>query len=112
MAHAESRLLQLPRELRDEIYRIYLFAGDGYVYDFRAACLRMPDGNPIDLALMRTCQRVHDEMRGLALRLNTVIFSTLYADDLRTRAARWNWVARSALQSTSDSCFHAVKHMS
>src|SRR5690349_1525532 len=98
MAHVQSRLLTLPRELREEIYAAYLFASDGYSYDFDAGKLRMADGQPIDLALMYTCRRVGYEMQGLALRINTVRFSTLYTDELRTRAGRWAWVAEKALQ--------------
>ncbi|KAK4441985.1 hypothetical protein QBC34DRAFT_456898 [Podospora aff. communis PSN243] len=80
MSLQQSCLLTVPREIRDHIYHEYLFNENGYL-----PCLK-----PIDLALTYTCRQIADEMRGLALRLNTVIFTTLYSDELRTRAGRWN----------------------
>jgi len=109
MAHVQSRFLALPRELRDEIYAAYLFASDGYTYDFDAGKLRMAGGQPIDLALMYTCRRIGCEMQGLALRVNTVRFSTLYTDELRTRAGRWAWVTEEALQPCAVTA--AVEHL-
>jgi hypothetical protein len=106
----QSRLLALPRELRDGIYEAYLFVPDGYTYDFDAGKLRAAaGGQPIDLALMYTCQQIGHEMNGLALRINVVTFTTLYTDELRTRAARWDWLARNALQPRAVTA--AVKHL-
>ncbi|KAK0744514.1 hypothetical protein B0T21DRAFT_280526 [Apiosordaria backusii] len=87
----QATLLLLPGELRNHIYREYLCAGteDGYVYDFEAGKLRTADHQPIELNLMYTCKRIAQEMRGLALSIHTVTFSTLYSRTLRTRAARW-----------------------
>ncbi|KAK4201159.1 hypothetical protein QBC40DRAFT_278634 [Triangularia verruculosa] len=84
-------ILLLPGELRNQIYREYLFAGteDGYVYDFEAGKLRTANNQPIELNLMYTCKLIAREMQGLALCLHTVTFSTLYSTNLRTRAARW-----------------------
>jgi len=84
-------LLALPRELRDFIYEYYirLSGPDGYVYDFEANKLRTSDKKPIDLSLMYTCRQVACEMRGMALRIQTVTFTTLYSEDLRPRAGRF-----------------------
>ncbi|KAK4677493.1 hypothetical protein QC764_404890 [Podospora pseudoanserina] len=38
---------------------------------------------------MYTCKLIAQEMRGLALSLHSIAFSTLYSRQLRTRAARW-----------------------
>ncbi|KAK4164448.1 hypothetical protein QBC43DRAFT_370079 [Cladorrhinum sp. PSN259] len=95
-AQRQSRLLTLPSELRQQIYReyIYLDAEEGYTYDFEAGKLRTasPDKRPIDLNLMYTCRLVANEMRGLALRIQTIRFSTLYSPELRIRAAKWEWL--------------------
>ncbi|KAK3988440.1 hypothetical protein QBC44DRAFT_243767 [Cladorrhinum sp. PSN332] len=90
----ESRLGRLPREMRDQIYREYLFidAEDGYVFDFETCKLRAASGDqrkPVDLNLMYTCQLMAAEMRGLPFKQHTVTFSTIYSDDLRLRALRW-----------------------
>jgi len=86
--------------MRNEIYSQYLTVRDGYTYDFEAGKLRA-NGRPIDLALMYTCRLVASEMRGLALRLNTVVFRTLYGDELRTRAGRWSCAFSSPLPQTT-----------
>lgn len=49
-----SRLLQLPREIRDLVYEHYFRGAGGFVYDFAANKLRRADGHPIELALVLT----------------------------------------------------------
>jgi hypothetical protein len=87
-------LLDLPRELRDDIYAWYLLADsdrdDAYVYNFETNKLRRADKQSIDLGLMYTCKTVAAEMRGMPLRLNTVTFRTIYSDRLRTIAGRFH----------------------
>ncbi len=97
MATSNSRLLSLPRELRDQIWSHSLFAEDGYTCDFDAGKLRMADGSPICLDLMYTCRLVAAKTRGLALRVNAVIFTTLYSDNLRPRAGRWTCTSSTSL---------------
>ena len=94
MVPQQSRLLGLPRELRDHIYREYIFSGaeEGYIYDFPAGKLRTATGRPIDLNLMYTCRRIAAEMQGLALGLQTITFSTLYSEDVRVRAGFWETI--------------------
>ncbi|KAK0655016.1 hypothetical protein B0T16DRAFT_362056, partial [Cercophora newfieldiana] len=92
MAGRQPRILQLPRELRDQIYHDYLWVENGYVYDFDAGKLRMSHTNPlspIDLALIYTCRLIASEMGGLPLRLNTVHIRTSSSEQARTRAGRW-----------------------
>ncbi|OIW27072.1 hypothetical protein CONLIGDRAFT_495180 [Coniochaeta ligniaria NRRL 30616] len=98
MEQHQSRLLALPRELRDLIYREYVRSGteDGYTYDFEAGKLRTADGLPIDLNLVYTCRLVAAEMEGLALRLQPITFSTLYSEDVRVRAGFWDLIINSA----------------
>ncbi|KAE9567354.1 hypothetical protein CGMCC3_g16531 [Colletotrichum fructicola] len=94
-------LLQLPLELRQLIYRAYLLVDGGYICDAEALftgklrgeakCrLTQADGKPIDMALVVTCRAVAKEMLhgGLALRVNTVAFSTFYSDEFRQRGER------------------------
>ncbi|KAK0655002.1 hypothetical protein B0T16DRAFT_396019 [Cercophora newfieldiana] len=109
MAQTQSRFLGLPRELRDQIYEDYLFTNDGYAYDYEAGKLRMADGRPIDLGLTYACRRTACEMQGVALRVNTVVFSTLYNNELRTRAARWQWIIDEL--DCSSAPYYALKYM-
>ncbi|KAI2467495.1 hypothetical protein F4781DRAFT_444275 [Annulohypoxylon bovei var. microspora] len=70
------RFFELPRELRDLIYEEYVFIDGGYV--FNLACWKLRDVSKPKHAfgLQRTCKAVHAEMEGLALRHNTITFST------------------------------------
>jgi len=70
----QSRLLSLPRELRDEIYTHYLQEPGGYVHSPTTDKLRCYDGRIIDFSLMWTCKMVASEMRDLPLRVNEVVF--------------------------------------
>ncbi|KAI4938616.1 hypothetical protein J4E85_001057 [Alternaria conjuncta] len=70
----QSRLLSLPRELRDEIYTYYLQEPGGYVHSPTTNKLRRYDGQIIDFSLMWTCKMVASEMRDLPLRVNEVVF--------------------------------------
>ncbi|KAK3312771.1 hypothetical protein B0H66DRAFT_537853 [Apodospora peruviana] len=92
----QPHLLTLPLELRDQIYREYLFidAEYGYVFDFAAGKLRAARSPPVD-ELGNVCtdnQQIAHEIRGLALRLHTITSTTLYSDELRTRAGRWHFL--------------------
>ncbi|CAA9959657.1 hypothetical protein CFE70_003106 [Pyrenophora teres f. teres 0-1] len=58
------RLLQLPRELRDEIY-YYLMDAAGYNYNSITGKLRAADDKPIDLALMLVYKDITTEVKEL-----------------------------------------------
>ncbi|KAL8852642.1 MAG: hypothetical protein Q9221_002522 [Calogaya cf. arnoldii] len=68
--------LSLPRELRDIIYRLYVFEPEGYPYDYESRKLRAHGNRHIDLALMRTCSVVAAEMHHLPLGINVLHFYT------------------------------------
>ncbi|CAG9988116.1 unnamed protein product [Clonostachys byssicola] len=79
--------LQLPRELRDQIYSDYFSSpNDTYIFDFPSKKLRKSDNSPIHVALIATCQAIAEETRGLPFCINTITFNTIYADDLRAQA--------------------------
>ncbi|CAN9167452.1 unnamed protein product [Alternaria sp. RS040] len=82
-----SRLLQLPRELRDVIYAYYFRGEGGFVYDFAANKIRRADGYPIELSLVLTCRHVAAEAHGLALQINAVRFATFHSDDTQEQAS-------------------------
>ncbi|KAF2790643.1 hypothetical protein K505DRAFT_364538 [Melanomma pulvis-pyrius CBS 109.77] len=71
-----SLLFSLPRELRDMIYSYYLWEESGYHHDFKSDTLRTSDGRRIDLALIYTCKVIATEMEGLAMKINTITFTT------------------------------------
>ncbi|KAK2031600.1 hypothetical protein LX32DRAFT_637013 [Colletotrichum zoysiae] len=89
-------LFCLPREIRDMVYRHYVAVEGGYVCDtegFVNGTLRQADGGPIDMALIFTCKVVANEMHGLALRTNSITFSTLSGDyDLWLLARRFQYL--------------------
>ncbi|CAO1604243.1 hypothetical protein XANCAGTX0491_007806 [Xanthoria calcicola] len=68
--------LSLPRELRDTIYRHYLFEPEGYHFNLASGKLCASDNRPVNLALLRTCTAVAAEMHHLPLRTNVLHFST------------------------------------
>jgi len=71
-----SSFLQLPRELRDIIYKQYFAVKNGYLYDTKLKKLTQANNSPISLSLSCTCRQVACEVRGLAFRVNTITFST------------------------------------
>ena len=86
-----SPLLRLPRELRELIYECITHDPNGYHYDHKLGKLRASSG-PVELNLMYTCRTIAREMSGLALRINTVVFSTVYSKHERQKAALFdNW---------------------
>lgn len=88
---SSARLLSLPRELRDRIYHYYLEDPDGYHFDFDSCKLRRSDGQHIDLSLMYTCTFIAGEMRGLALKINPAVFSTVSSERERLKAGMYDW---------------------
>ncbi|KAF9874204.1 hypothetical protein CkaCkLH20_08187 [Colletotrichum karsti] len=91
-----SSLLGLPRELRDLIYKAYVSVEGGYLCDtdaFINGTLKGSNNQPIDLSLVYTCKQIADEMArgGLALRQNTITFTTLYNNDLSYLAGSFDW---------------------
>ncbi|KAK2042183.1 hypothetical protein LZ31DRAFT_372485 [Colletotrichum somersetense] len=86
----------LPREICDMVYRHYVAVEGGYVCDtegFVNGTLRQADGGPIDMALIFTCKAAAAEMYGLALRTNSITFSTLSGDhDLWLLARRFQFL--------------------
>ncbi|KAF2692191.1 hypothetical protein K458DRAFT_286022 [Lentithecium fluviatile CBS 122367] len=74
--YPRPHLRGIPRELRDEILKAYVKVEGGYTYIFRSGKLTAK-GQPVDLALTFTYRLISEEMRGLALGLNSIIFSTV-----------------------------------
>jgi hypothetical protein len=89
-----AHVLALPREIRDVIYKQYFQCADGYRVDFFSGKLCRVDGYPVDLALTLTCAQIASETRGLALRVNTIYFSSWYSDHLRLKMARIDFVLK------------------
>ncbi|KAK2013559.1 hypothetical protein LZ32DRAFT_254265 [Colletotrichum eremochloae] len=85
-----GHFLDLPREVRDMIYIPYLTVEGGYILDFDSNTLRAANGEPINLALMFTCKRFAEDMRGLAFSLNTITFSTFLSKEHTSIAGRFH----------------------
>ncbi|KAJ0164412.1 hypothetical protein CTA2_1043 [Colletotrichum tanaceti] len=89
-----ANFLDLPPELRSTIYHLYVAVDGGYICDtngFIEGKLKQADGQPICMALVLTCRLVAREMHGLALRVNTITFSTLSGDPgLRDLASKFD----------------------
>jgi hypothetical protein len=94
-AQSQSPLFTLPRELRDEIYEYYSLEENGYFHDIATGKLSLTKQEPIDLRFMYTCRAVAKEMQDVALRTNTVTFTTGDIEDheglhgLLSRAGRY-----------------------
>ncbi|KAG7044319.1 C6 transcription factor [Colletotrichum scovillei] len=67
--------------------------------------LKRADGLPIDLGLSLTCKLVADEVRGLALRENTITFSTATSRELRILALHFDILVK-AVDSSQEYLFH------
>lgn len=76
-----SRFLDLPLELREQIYHHYFRADGGYVYDGTTDTLTQIDDKPVDIALRYACRSVAHETREYLFQLNPIKFSTVYRDD-------------------------------
>ncbi|KAF2439618.1 hypothetical protein P171DRAFT_490310 [Karstenula rhodostoma CBS 690.94] len=88
MESQHSRLISLPREIRDMIYHEYVYSEEGYMYDLPSGKLRHASGALVDLNLRHTCAQIANETRGLALKQNTITFSTYYSDETSMYGAR------------------------
>lgn len=83
---SKANLVDLPPELRQQIFRHYFQAAGGYAYDGETDRLVTADGSPIDLSLMYTCRSIADDTKHIPLGINTITFSTTYREDWRQQA--------------------------
>jgi len=84
------KLLCLPRELRDIIYDYYLRSPAGYAYRFETNKLTNADASSISLSLAFTCRQIATEMKGLALRVNKITFTTFFSKATRESAGMFH----------------------
>ncbi|KAJ3938961.1 uncharacterized protein N0V96_011073 [Colletotrichum fioriniae] len=116
---SDSRLLSIPREVRNLIYEHYIIVEAGYIYEsdgLLGGRLKRADGRPINLNLMYACRLVANKMRHLALRSNTLTFSTITSESgpsslatlegLRMRAARFDGLVGRSLDRCRQQLFH------
>ncbi|KAJ4253396.1 hypothetical protein NW762_010553 [Fusarium torreyae] len=86
-------ILNLPVELREQIFQHYFKVDGGYIYNAESDKLLNADNSPVNLSLMYTCRSVAKETKNLPLAVNTIKFSTLYREDLRSLAGCFNLVS-------------------
>lgn len=99
VAMTSSKLLALPREVRDIILKKYVTMADGYVYSFSTNSLRHANGDRIDLSLASTCRQLGHEMRGLALRTNRIHFSTYCSEETQVPAETFHFANEQKLST-------------
>ncbi|KAH0421845.1 hypothetical protein CcaCcLH18_13195 [Colletotrichum camelliae] len=116
----QTTFLSLPREIRDAIYEYYVATPGGYACNVDtlvdsipsqhgnhgqmgalniAGILQTADRRPIDLSLSYTCKLVAREMAGVALRTNTITFTTVTSEELRILAARFGQLMTGCFDS-------------
>ncbi|MCJ1323697.1 hypothetical protein MMC10_000358 [Thelotrema lepadinum] len=109
---SQSRFLGLPRELRDIIYEYYVLdEGGGYHFDHSSCKFRASNGQPINLALMYTCKSVAADMHGLALRTNSLIFSTMCLGGEDSRAIDFHWALNGLRNEKGQQLSVAQRHI-
>ncbi|KAJ4168455.1 hypothetical protein NW754_010367 [Fusarium falciforme] len=87
---SDANLLALPYEVREQIFQHYFKLDRGYFYDGDSEKLVTAEGQPIDLSLMYTCRSIADDTKNIPLSVNTITFSTVYREDWRERAGRYD----------------------
>ncbi|CAJ0544487.1 Ff.00g036410.m01.CDS01 [Fusarium sp. VM40] len=103
-------LLNLPLELRLQIFHAYFKVEGGYVYDTESDSLKTVDNRPIELSLMSTCRSIANETRHLPLSINNIRFSTLYREEWRSLAGCFNMVKSYSRILLSDFVLH-IAHL-
>ncbi|KAF4808233.1 hypothetical protein CGCSCA5_v012615 [Colletotrichum siamense] len=120
---SKPTLMTLPREIRDSIYEFYVAADGGYVCSSErlaekilnqhrneasldvSGIFQRADLQPIDLNLSYTCKIAAQEMSGVALRINTITFSTVTSAELRVLAERFNHFMIKRFDGDRDGAF-------
>ncbi|KAI1035162.1 hypothetical protein LB504_005849 [Fusarium proliferatum] len=82
-----ASFLDLPLELRQQVYHEYFRVDGGYVYDGDSDKLVQADRQPISISLRYACRSVAEETKSFPFQLNSITFSTLYREDLQHQAA-------------------------
>ncbi|KAG5656058.1 hypothetical protein KAF25_001628 [Fusarium avenaceum] len=109
-AKEKTYLLNLPLELRLQIFHAYFKVEGGYVYDAESDSLKTADNRPVELSLMSTCRSIANETRHLPLSINTIRFSTLYREEWRRLAGCFNMVKSYFRILLSDFVLH-IAHL-
>ena len=60
---------------------------EGYYFNFQAGKFTTSTGQPPDLSLIYVCRQIAEEMGGIALRSNTLVFKTAYDNQERANIA-------------------------
>ncbi|QPC80321.1 hypothetical protein HYE68_011073 [Fusarium pseudograminearum] len=85
--------LDLPAEVREQIYRHYFQVDGGYVHHVESDKLMTADNHPIELSLLYTCRTIAHEARHVPLSLNAIEFKTRYRPESNNLAGCFNLVA-------------------
>ncbi|QDS73752.1 hypothetical protein FKW77_005025 [Venturia effusa] len=74
LSQDQSPFFRLPRELRDSIYTYYVTQEHGYRYEKGRL---VGNNGPIDFSLPHSCRAIFEEMKGIHLRANEIIFTPI-----------------------------------
>lgn len=87
-----ARLVTLPYELRQHIFKNVFKIDGGYAYAGGSEKLLTADGQRIDLSLMYTCRSIYKDTKHIPLSVNTITFSTVYREDWREQAGGFAFI--------------------
>ncbi|KAF5556843.1 hypothetical protein FMEXI_896 [Fusarium mexicanum] len=82
-----ASFLDLPLEMRQQVYLQYFAVKGGYMYDAETDKLVQANRCPIDLSLRHVCRTIARETYDYPFTLNTITFATAYRRDWRKQAA-------------------------
>jgi len=118
LTQQQSPLFRLPRELRDYIYEQYAHDDEGVFYDYASGKLWYANQSKHEerKALIRSCKRAAEEMRGAVARANTITFFPARSDndgitynDLQSKAGRFERLLQSARRMKVHILHHVAK---
>ncbi|RTE82597.1 hypothetical protein BHE90_002914 [Fusarium euwallaceae] len=106
-----ANLLTLPYELRRAIFCHYFTVEGGYVFNAKSKKLTTVDGGFIELSLIYTCRSIAADTNDLPLKLNSITFSTMFCEDLRPWAARFQYLSVFQYLVQSDLLLHLRRYI-
>lgn len=104
LSQSQSPFFRLPRELRESIYLFYVTQEHGYRCEIGKL---VGNDGPIKFSLSHSCRAIFDEMKGIHLRANEIIFKPFrpepdglsHSHDPRDRIERFQTLHHAIFES-------------